>query len=755
VSTVRAALRWVVADLRARRGQPALAVLSVAGIVTALLVSAALLVDGADPWRRLFGESHGAHVWVHTQDRPSMPVLTGIDGVSDVAGPYRTVPVTSVQDGTKAPTALWAMPDRPPAVGRPLVRQGRWFREQDEVVVERSFARALGLRVGGPLVVMSPDGMVHQFVVAGVADSTEQGFYPEWTPGLAWAAESTVARIEPERARSQWASGLRLSDGGQNDTRLAVQSTVTKLDKQVQRISTWSEVRASMQMNDRLLGSLLGLFGVVGLIAAVLALANAAGGRVLTQLRDLAALKALGLTSRQTTAVLVAEHGALGLLGVALGLVCGQSLVVVALEAPPIPSVAASVGAGTALVVLAAVLLPAWRGGRTPPLPAVPLAAPRGRLSRLARLALLARLPPALVLGARDAFARRSPALLTFFGAALPMMLVTIGLGCWAALEDFERRPERIGQAASLEVRPGRLPAGEAERLIRSDPDVVAVYPGGIINVLEANQTRSVLARAIGDSTRPYPFEVVEGRPIATSGEAVAGQGLLDLMGVRVGERVRITVGSTPLILRIVGRVIEPEQNGAVLSFGTDSLPAQYDWRPESYRLVLTPNADETSVRARLLAASRQGLAVERVVNPAERLAVIRMIIVALVAVLTLIGLANLLAARAIGLRDHAAELAALRAIGLTPRQVTMTLVVGSGLLVVLGVVGGGVTGALLSGPLIDLQGQASGVGAGIGRAPSVPALAMATAVAIAAGLLVLLIPARRAARARIPVSLH
>ena len=56
---------------------------------------------------------------------------------------------------------------------------------------------------------------------------------------------------------------------------------------------------------------------------------------------------------------------------------------------------------------------------------------------------------------------------------------------------------------------------------------------------------------------------------------------------------------------------------------------------------------------------------------------------------------------------------------GLTPRQVAATLVTGTGLLAVLGVVAGTAAGASLVGGLIDLQGYTSGVGAGIGRTPS------------------------------------
>ncbi len=98
------------------------------------------------------------------------------------------------------------------------------------------------------------------------------------------------------------------------------------LDDQVQRVYTWREVRAAMELDNRLLGTLLALFGVVGLVAAALALANAAGGRVLGQLRDLATLKSMGFTRGQVALLLLVEHGALGLLGVALGTLAGWAV---------------------------------------------------------------------------------------------------------------------------------------------------------------------------------------------------------------------------------------------------------------------------------------------------------------------------------------------------------------------------------------------------------------------------------------------
>lgn len=757
MSTLRASVRWIRADLRARRGQALLTVLAVAGIVTALITSATLLEDGTNPWRGLFAESRGAHVWIHTKDAPDVAALSRLHGVVRVAGPYRTAPVMLTMDGRKSPVALRGMEPVPPPVAVPLVRQGRWLRagDVDGVVVERSFAEALDLRVGGPFTVTALNGASHPLTVLGLADTADQGFYPETTPGLAWTLTSTLAGIEPALGRSESVTGLRLADG--EDTLPVVHGAVTLLAGQVQRMSTWREVRASMELDNRLLGLLLALFGIAGLIAAALAIANAVGGRVLTQTRDIATLKSLGYTRGQIFGLLMAEHGALGLLGIATGLLCGRLVAALALDGMPVlplsPIPLLAIAAGTAATVFVAVALPAWRGGRTPPIPSVPASPPGGRLSRLARLAFLVRLPPALVLGTRDAFTRRAPALLSIVGLAVPMMMITIGLGCWATLDDFLRHPERVGQAAALTVLPDKLPAEDAARLAGADPEVAAVYPGSEVSALEPEQTRSVLARALGTSADPYPFSVVEGRMFAARGEAVAGQGLLDLMGVKIGDRVRMTVGGTPLIVHIVGRVVEPDQDGEVLSLGMDSLAAKDAVPPQFYSLVLRPGADPAAVRARLLAASGEALEVQRVVNPAERLSVIRGVIVALIVVLALLGLANLLTAAALGLRDHALDLAVLKAMGLTPRQVAATLVTGTGLLVVLGVIAGTLAGVSVVGELIDLQGRTSGVGAGIGRAPAPLTLAVAVATAIGAALLVTLIPARRAARAQVPVT--
>ncbi|MRT44409.1 ABC transporter permease, partial [Xylella fastidiosa subsp. multiplex] len=75
--------------------------------------------------------------------------------------------------------------------------------------------------------------------------------------------------------------------------------------------------------------------------------------------------------------------------------------------------------------------------------------------------------------------------------------------------------------------------------------------------------------------------------------EAVAGQGLLELLDAKVGDWVRMTVGDQPQILHIVGRSIEPENAGRVISTSLDTLRGNDPHlAPTLYQLRLRPGAD-------------------------------------------------------------------------------------------------------------------------------------------------------------------
>ena len=111
------------------------------------------------------------------------------------------------------------------------------------------------------------------------------------------------------------------------------------------------------------------------------------------------------------------------------------------------------------------------------------------------------------------------------------------------------------------------------------------------------------------------------------------------------------------------------------------------------------------AARARLLAASHDRLDVQVVANPAGGLRVVQVVIAVSVVILAVIGLANLLTATVVGMRDHRHEVGVLAAMGLTPRQVMATLVVNTMILTALGVASGTAAGLVVAPRLINMQG--------------------------------------------------
>jgi putative ABC transport system permease protein len=487
------------------------------------------------------------------------------------------------------------------------------------------------------------------------------------------------------------------------------------------------------------------------------------------QRRDLAMLKALGFTPGQVVRMLLAEQVALGVVGTALGLAAAWIATSPAFVRPaagigvtlaPLPVAQSGLVAAGAIVTTGiATAVPAWRAGRVSPVAAVQPSPPRGHLSQVARLSLLVRLPVPLVLGARDALTRRLPAALTVAGVAIPLAMITVALAVWSTIGSFASDPGRIGLAGALTVYPGGpLSVAQTTTLIAADPQVSASYPGAQFDTLLPGDNGTVIARAMGTSRTPYPFQVVQGRMFGAVGEAVAGQGFLDLMHVKVGQLIEpMTVDGVQVILRIVGRTLEPDNSGDVVDFGIDNLPAASASAasasaPMFYSLVLKPGVDPVAARAALLKASGNRLDVQVAVNPADRLGVVRVVILVAVVILVLIAMANLLTATDVGLRDHAHEAGILKAMGLTPRQVMATLVVSTTIVTALGIVAGVAAGLVAAPRLINAQGQASGIGWGIAAGLSPATIAALLAAALAAAVAAALFLSARAANAADPL---
>lgn len=767
---MRATARWAHADLRAHRGEALFIVLATAGIIASLLLAGALLEYAANPWQRVFTKSAGAHVWIHAGSDADTAALARLDGVEAASGPYRTVQVTAELVGAKASLELRAADAEPPSVARPLVGPGRWLDDgaghgagaADGVVLETSVAAALWAEPGDEIKIGSTGGPPMTLRVIGIADSAEPQFSRGETPGVGWVLPAALDRLENAAERRGQTVGLRLDDP--EDTDFAVQRAVTALGAdQVAKVSTWQQAKARAEGDNRLLGLLLGLFGLGALLAAAVAVTGAISTRVRGHLRDISVLKAIGFTPGQVVRMFLIQHIGFALLGVACGAVVTETLgarvpgrigeaVALWQALPEHTWILLATCVGAVLVIASTTGLAAWRAGRVPPVPVARAAMAGGRrMSRSARLALRLRTPPALVLGWRGAFHRPARSLAAVGRLAVPLLMITVALGTWATLDGFETRPERMGLAAGLTARAEGLDHNQIRWLLAEQRDVEASYPGAEVAALVPGQTGTITLRGLGTAGDPYPFSVAEGRAPGGPDEAVAGQGLLDLLDVGVGDWVRMTVGGSPQVLHIVGRSIEPEDGGRVVSTTMDTMRERDpSLGPEFYNLVLRPGADPEAVSAALVDSSHGTLEVREVPNPADDLSPVRGVIVGLVAVLALIALVELSTTLGAGVRDRGRDLLALKAVGLTPRQIMAVIVTSTGFTALAAAAVGTVLGVFASGWLIDLQGRSSGMGAGIAQPPSAGTLLVVGACALAGAVAVSVLPAARAARRRL-----
>ncbi|GGV16481.1 FtsX-like permease family protein [Streptomyces griseoflavus] len=752
---MRATLRWAHSDLRRHRGEALFLVLATAGIVASLLLAAALFGYATNPWQRVFTQAHGAHVTLHTTTAADAGKLAGLDGVKSVAGPYPTASLTLASRGGRASVELRSTPARP-EVGRPLITSGHWLDPATPggVVLESRLARALLAAPGDTLTV---PGTARRLTVVGVADSAEPRYRPGERSGLVWALPAAVPAPDGQVV------GLRLGDPG--DSGYAVQRAVTELGAgAIGEVATWQQARAEAQGDNRLLGQVLGLFGLGALVAAGFAVHGAIATRIRGHLRDLSVLKAIGFTPGQVVRVFLVQHLVYALLGAVAAAALTEALgaavpgrlgdaVGVWQGLPGHTAALFAVPAGAVLFIGATTGLAAWRAGRVPPVPVPrPAAPPAGRLTGLARRALGARVPPALVLGWHKAFGRRSRSPVAVGRLALPLLLIVVALSAWTTIERFHSSPERMGMPTALGVRAdASLDEGGARALLERDPQVAAAYPGVEVAALVPGQTATIALRGLGTRAEPYPFSLAEGRAARAPGEAVAGQGLLDLLHVRVGDWVRMTVGDRPQILHIVGRSIEPENAGRVISTSLDTLRAgDPDLRPSRYQLRLEPGADPDTVAARLASAGRGHLDVHTVTNPADGLSPLRAVVLGLIVILALIGLIELLTAIGGTVREGERDLLALKAIGLSPRQITAVTVTATAATALVAVLLAVALGLPLAHWLIDAQGRSSGIGAGIAQGPSPLLLLLLGAAAVLGSAALAALPAARAARRRL-----
>ena len=352
-------------------------------------------------------------------------------GVVGRSGPYPMTFALIDAHGITTSAMLEGRDSAPATLAQPVLTAGSWIRDGG-VVIERSFADALGVRVGDALTLNG-----RTVKVVGVAVDAATAPYPhvcaggwcdliyrasiaheqisQYQPGLIWLPRSAAMNLATPDVGISYLLNLKLAHPAQAPAFAASYSRAPPSGPTVV-VKSWQEVSTDAAKLVRGPHTVLLVGSGLLILLALASVAVLVGGRLSEQTRRVGLLKAVGATPGTVAAVLLVEHLAVTLIAAAAGLAIGWGLAPLLtspgaglLGAPGAPPVAAStvaivIGVALAVAVLAT-LTPALQAARTSTISALADAArPPRRSARLNALSI--RLPIALLLGVRLA-ARR------------------------------------------------------------------------------------------------------------------------------------------------------------------------------------------------------------------------------------------------------------------------------------------------------------------------------------------------------------
>jgi putative ABC transport system permease protein len=677
--------RQIRASLRKSRLQSVLVFITLVSAAIAITMAIVLWQRSASPWEKRFEESNAPHMVFYAMTSEIDPsALQSLPGITAVTAP---VPMTSAytlsNDGSSLEiVGLSADPD---PVAKPIVTSGRWLTGDDinGIVLDTSYARVNGFSVGDTIEIAGVGGP-ERFTVVGLSATLWRSPYPEVESPVTYVLPETVDRLlDGNPARS--IIMVRLSDPDAAEALTDVAVSLLPAGS-ICCINTWLNVRKDIDDITAINLGLLSVLSVLALIAAGFVIAGTFAGRVAERSRSFGLRKAIGETPGTITLGIVLEQLVLALPAGLIGFFIGirSSRIFLWRGADPYGVSSAVQGYLSWLplflifylgIVVLFALLPAWRGGRSETTQA--LRPVRGSTalapSWSERVAARLRLPLPVRLGLKDLFTHPTRSLLMSFSVAMIVASLVIAISAERTLAGYRTGAIWAENPPELRVSTGPNSPEDAAQIVANTPGVATSYDERLLRASINSSGVTYPLRAVSGDVDSLGLRIVEGRMFNAPGEIVAGQGLLDATGLRIGDSFTVTIGSQTLTLHLVGRYVEFEGDGewGMLDRATFAsiLP---DLTPNTWYLQLTPGADLADVRADLVTRSNGQLFVKEITPDASRRDVfeIRVAIYSVAAILAVIGAIHIVTTSMLDLRERTREIGVLQALGLTAREI-------------------------------------------------------------------------------------
>jgi ABC-type antimicrobial peptide transport system permease subunit len=523
--------RLALRDLRRRRGEAVMLMMAIVAATTTLTLGLVLHGVSSQPYQQTKAATGGpdivANIYPPTSNetglvtQPEMVALSALErapGVIGHSGPYPVTWAVLGAHGLSASAEIEGRDTAQVAVDQPKITDGSWLRDGG-VVVERSFAQALGVHTGDSITLNS-----QSFRVAGIAVTAAFTPYPDicaescdlstpqltnTNPGLIWTTQADAQNLSSFEEPLTYYLNLKMSDPARAT---ALASSLNNDNPTTPSLISWQQISlrdGSLVNNEQQIltaGSwLLGLLAITSLAVLV-------GGRMADQTRRVGLLKAVGATPGLIAAVLLAQYVLLALIAAAAGLAIGR-LVAPLLTKPSrgllgtagaptltLTNVAEVVAAALAVAVVATVI-PAIRAARTSTVRALANAT-RAPRRRPWITAISARLPVPLLLAVRTAARRPRRIVLSVLSIAVTVSGIVAVVSTHAHLT-----AQRVGETSVL-----GNPKTDRENQVMVVITIMLITLAAVNAVFISQATtrdskhNSALARALGASPQQVSF---------------------------------------------------------------------------------------------------------------------------------------------------------------------------------------------------------------------------------------------------------
>jgi putative ABC transport system permease protein len=758
----------IVADLLRRR---AISLLIIATITTAaalLTLALSTLMNLGGPYDKLFTELNSAHLWLHfipgRVSSVDVKRIESLPGVAASSGRQYSYNALVRSEGERLGLSLRVLNGEQPDVHRLMLVEGRFpVPDTDEVLIEKYPAGFFQISAGNSLSISDADGKEVNLKVVGVVFDPMYDTYRNSQPPYLFMSEETLRQIFPNKEDWNWSLGLRLDDPQSVDEVVAQIESMRSLEF-LESYTDWRDARESAVFRVQLTFVFLSAFSLFAILATVLIVVSVVSSTVLSQIRQIGVLKAIGFTGGQVSLLYVGQYAILSLIGTALGFALGLALAPLPLQSvtvslgtnfqPPFsfPLLALVLGIIPGTTMLAAGMA-ARRGARANIIKAIAVGAeaPVRKTFWGARLAEWMGAPMGLVLGLNDAFVRPLRALLTGLNLTLGVMGIVFGLALSDTLQAYRENPALLGVSYDATVTRQESTDARAQRILDSAPGVDAFYGEKQLRV-RAQGGETFALRAVEGDLSAFPFHILEGRFFQPdANEAIVGRGLLDWLGLELGDSLALTLEDNErhaVTWTIVGVYPEPADAGQRMMVGLASVSGlDRHAVPDTYYLKLTANVDTAHLRAYLEPDKDSDLSLILVEEAIPSSVIyLQLAVFMLGGILIGIAVVNVFITSLLATQEKLRVVGVLKTVGMLPSQVVWMINTSAGILGLLAVLIGIPAGLALTGGMLTALSNVYGFGQ-VNLSFNGWALALLIPLVVLVSLLGSTIPARWAAK--------